>query len=82
MFVIEKFKKTLKKNIIFLYISNRKKKMEKDIKSQTEALNLIRTQLEVERDTTKINLIIKNLIKTSYPRELLAKSRIIQTIKI
>lgn len=55
--------------------------MEKDVKSQTEALNLIRTQLEIERDKTKICLIIKNLIKASYPRELLAKSRIIQTIK-
>ena len=55
--------------------------MDKDNKDFIDKLNSLKTQLEQEKEASTIKELLSNLNKIPFPRDLLVKSKIIQTIR-
>ena len=55
--------------------------MDKDNKDFIDKLNSLKTQLEQEKEASTIKELLSNLYKIPFPRALLVKSKIIQTIR-
>ena len=55
--------------------------MDKDNKDFIDKLNSLKTQLEQEKEASTIKELLSNLYKIPFPRDLLVKSKIIQTIR-